>query len=118
MTKKSFIGGLFIAFITGFPLTFFNELIGAFVGIIIGSLFAASKKSGGAIGFFITPCLYLAPYSFPIFLDFVKGNIDLMYFLILIGFSLLDIMVLIITIIGTIVGILFGWLGLKFTKKK
>ena len=118
MTKKSFLGGLCISFIVGIPIAMINELAGALVGVIIGSLFAASKKGGGAVGFLTTPWIYLSPYILPLLINYLEGQLSLLPMIILIGYALIDFLVLLILILGIIIGIIFGYLGLKIAKRE
>jgi len=117
MSKLSFIAGFFLSFIIGIPLVFYHDLIGTFVAIIVASMIAASKKGGAAIGLITSPFIYLSPYIISQILSYVRGETQLLYALLLIGYSLLDIMVLVIAIAGLIVGILFGWIGLKIRER-
>ncbi|MHA1616323.1 MAG: hypothetical protein ACTSX9_03335 [Candidatus Njordarchaeales archaeon] len=117
MTKKSFLAGWLISYVVGIPVAMVHELAGMFLGIIIGSLLAASKKGGGAIGFLTAPWIYLSPYIIPLLLNYLQGNLQLFALIILVAYSFLDIFILIITIIAIITGIIFGYIGLRIAKR-
>ncbi len=113
MTKKSFIAGFFISLLAGIPIAFIHDLIGTVLGVIVGSFFAASKKGGGAIGFLTSGPIYLSPYIIPLLIDYFNGSISLLYLAILIGYMLINIFVIAIIVISLIIGIIFGWVGLR-----
>ncbi|MHA1589247.1 MAG: hypothetical protein ACTSVA_01400 [Candidatus Njordarchaeales archaeon] len=117
MTKKSFLAGWAVALIVGIPLATVNEIAGLIIGITIGSLLAASKKGGGAIGFLTAPWIYLSPYIVPLMINYLRGNVPLLNLLLLIGYGLLDIVVIIFTIVAIILGVIFGYIGLRIAKK-
>ena len=118
MSKLSFLEGFFLTFIIGIPLSFYNPLIATFVAVFLGSLVAGSKKGGGFIGLFVSPQILLAPYIIPIIVEFYQGKLGFLNLALLILPILIDIRHLIIAIAGMIIGIIAGWLSLKFTKKK
>lgn len=113
MTAKSFIAGLFISLIAGIPIAFIHDLIGTLVGVILGSFIASSKKGGGAVGLLTAGPIYLCPYALPLFINYLSGSMDLVSLALLIGYMLINIFVIAVVIGSMLLGILFGWIGLR-----
>lgn len=118
MTKKSFLAGLFISLLTGIPIAFIHDLAGTLIGVITGAFFASSKKGGGAIGLLTSGPIYLSSYALPLLLDYLNGSMSIFYFALLVGYMLINIFVIAVIIISLLVGILFGWIGLKLKEKE
>ncbi len=116
MTKKSFILGLFTSVIVGIPIAFIYDLIGTFIGVIVGAFVAASKKGGGAVGLLTSPLIYLSPYAIPLLVSYLQGSLDILNIVLLIGYSLIDVFIIIIAVASLVVGIIFGWIGLRVTE--
>lgn len=116
MTKKSFLAGLFLSPITGIPIAMYYDIIGVVVGVAVGSFIASSKKGGAFIGLVTSPIIYLSTYYLSLIIKLVQNTISVFNFTILAGFALIDLYVLLVMIGGLALGILFGWLGLKYSE--
>jgi len=118
MTKKSFLAGLFISLIAGIPIAFIHDLIGTIVGVVVGAFFASSKKGGGAVGLLTSGPIYLCPYVTPLLLDYLNGSMNLLYLALLVGYMLINIFVIAVIVASLLIGIFFGWIGLKLRERE
>ena len=115
MTFKSFLAGSLVALIIGFLTAQFYDILGVIIGIILGSLVAGSKKSGGFIGFFFAPFILYSGLVIYASVQLITGSMDILEAGLLLLSALFNIFTTIIAIIGLVIGVITAYLYLKYT---
>ena len=104
MSFKSFLAGSFIALVVGVLTVQFNDLLGVVIGIMVGSLIAGTKKSGGAIGFLLSPFILYSNLILYALVMLATGSMTYIEFGVLVGGSLLNLFTTIIAVVGLVLG--------------
>jgi len=118
MSFKSFLAGSLIALVIGTLTAQFNDILGVVIGVIIGSLVAGTKKSGGAIGFLFSPFILYSNLTLYTLSLMASKAISYIEFGVLIGGSLLNIFTTIIAVVGLVLGVFTAYIYQKITSEQ
>ena len=118
MSFKSFLAGSFVALVIGSITAQFNDLLGVVVGVILGALVAGTKKSGGFIGFALSPFILYSGLLIYSLIQLATGGMAILEFALLVLGSLFNMFTTIIAVIGLVMGVITAHLYMKFTSEE